>query len=102
MPVPDFNVWFCAWCKSRELGGRVSQRFPCVTPVLESSSSDLLRAIIGHWTKSHLKSCQTSTMELFYKKSQWPKDIDYFRRKAPLQMLEWILNAPPIVNVGCR
>ena len=37
---------FCVWCKSRELGGRRSPRFPCVTPVPESFSSDLLRATL--------------------------------------------------------
>ena len=36
---------FCVSCKWREFGGRGSPRFPCVTPVVESSS-DLLRAII--------------------------------------------------------
>ena len=40
----------CCWCKSRKLGGRGSSRFPCVTPVVESFSTDLLRAMIrqGH------------------------------------------------------
>ena len=26
--VQDFIFWFCVWCKSRELRGRVSPRFP--------------------------------------------------------------------------
>ena len=55
---------FCVWCKSRELGGRGSPRFPSVTPVLESFSSDLLQAIISYWEELHLESCLTSTMEL--------------------------------------
>ena len=50
----------CYWCKSRELGGRSSPRFPCVTPVEESFSSDLLWAIISYWVGLHLESCQTS------------------------------------------
>ena len=50
------------WCKSRELGGRESSKFP--TPMVESFSTDLLPALECHWTESHLKSCQTSTMEL--------------------------------------
>ena len=29
---------FCLWCKSRELGGRGSSRFPSVTPIVETSS----------------------------------------------------------------
>ena len=45
------------WCKSKESGGRVSPRCPCVTPVVESFSSDLLRAIISYWLESHLDSC---------------------------------------------
>ena len=62
-------LWFCDWCEWRELGGRVSRRFPCVTSVMESFSD--LWAIIIYWTESHLKSCPSSTMELspFCKKS---------------------------------
>ena len=29
---------FCVWCELRELGGGGSSRFPCVTPVVETSS----------------------------------------------------------------
>ena len=47
------------WCKLRELGGRVSPRFPCVIPVMESFPSDLLPAI-SYWTKSHPESCKTA------------------------------------------
>ena len=36
----------CCWCKSKELGGRGSPRFSCVTPVVKKFSSDFLRAII--------------------------------------------------------
>ena len=40
----------CCWCKLRELGGRGSPRFPCITPLVESFSADLFRAMIrqGH------------------------------------------------------
>ena len=41
------------WCKSRELGGRGSPRFP--TPMVESFSADLLLAIKCYWAKSHLE-----------------------------------------------
>ena len=34
-------------CKSGELGGRESPRFPCVTSVVGSFSSDFLRAVTG-------------------------------------------------------
>ena len=30
---------FCVWCESRELEGRGSSRFPCITPVVETFSS---------------------------------------------------------------
>ena len=45
--VQDFIVLFL-WCKSGELGGRGSPRFPCVAPVVESFSSDLLQVIITY------------------------------------------------------
>ena len=31
---------FCVWCESREIGGRGSSTFPCVTQVLETSTLD--------------------------------------------------------------
>ena len=49
----------CCWCKSRELGGRGSLKFPCITPTVESFSSDVHRAIISYWARQHLESCQT-------------------------------------------
>ena len=97
--VQDFIFWFCVWCKSRELGGRMSPGFPCVTPLMESFSSDLRRAIISYWTDSHLESSETSTMELFYENSQPPKDVNYFSKKALPQMFDWPPNAPPILKV---
>ena len=38
--VQDFILLFCIWCESRELGGRQGWRFSCVTPVVETFSSD--------------------------------------------------------------
>ena len=52
----------CVWCKSKELGGRGSTRFP--TSIVESFSADILAAIESYWKESHLKFCQTSTAEL--------------------------------------
>ena len=75
--VQDFIYWFCVWCKSRELRGIVSPTFPCVIMLMESFSSARW-ATISYWIKWHLKSCQTSTMELFSKNSQRPKNVDYF------------------------
>ena len=60
------------WCESRELRDSVSPRFPCVVPVVERFSSDLLPAIISYWPESHFEFCQTLTMELPYKNNQWP------------------------------
>ena len=34
--MQDFIFWFCVWRKSRELGGRVSPTFFCVTPMMEN------------------------------------------------------------------
>ena len=105
--VQDFIFWFCVWWKSRELGGRESRRFPCVTLVIESFSSDLLRATISYWKELHLESCQTSTMELFWKYGQRTKDVDYFCKEAPPQMFNWIPNTSlsdwkGAVNAGWR
>ena len=58
------SCYLWVWCKSKELRGRGSPGFSCVTPVVESFSSDLHRAIISYWAESHLESCQTFTMEL--------------------------------------
>ena len=77
----------------------MSSRFLCVTPVMESFSSNFLRAIISYRTESYLKSYQTSTVELFHKNSQRPKYVDYSSKNAPSQMLDWITNAPSIGKV---
>ena len=53
-PVQDFILLFL--CKSRELGGKGSPRFPCVTPVVEIFPSDLFWAIVSYWAESHLFS----------------------------------------------
>ena len=50
-------------------------RFPCLTLVVESFSSDLLRAIKNYWAEAYLEHCRTSTMELFCENSQRLEDI---------------------------
>ena len=77
------NLLVCVSCKSRELGGRVSPRLPCVTPVMGSFFSDLLETIISYWTDLHLEPCQTSTVELISENSLWPNGVNYFRKKTP-------------------
>ena len=42
------SCFFNVWCKSRALQGMVRPECPCVTPVVESFSSDLLRAKISY------------------------------------------------------
>ena len=74
-------------CRGK-LRDSVSPRIPCVTPVIKSFSSDLLQALISYWTESHLESCQTSTMELFWENSQRTKDLNYFREKAPPKVFD--------------
>ena len=64
------QYFIVVWCKSRELGGRESPRFPSVTAVVESFSSDLPRAKISYWAESRLESCEISTMESFSKNIQ--------------------------------
>ena len=41
--IQDFILLF--WCESGELGDRGSPRYPYVTPVVESFSSDFLQAL---------------------------------------------------------
>ena len=51
----------CVWCRSKELGGRGSTRFPL--SMVESFSVDFFPAIESYWTESQLEFCQTSTKE---------------------------------------
>ena len=46
----------------------MSPRLPCVIPVVEIFSLELLLAVISYWAESHLESFQTSIMELPHKK----------------------------------
>ena len=41
----------CIWCNSRELIGSWCPRFP--TPMVESSSTDLLPSVKSYWAESH-------------------------------------------------
>ena len=82
----------CCRCKSRELGGRESPRFPCVNLMVESFFSDLLRATISYWAVSHLESYKTSKMALFSESSQRSYNVDYFCKKGPPLVFEWTPN----------
>ena len=107
--VQDFIFWFCIWCKSRELRGRMSPRFPCVTPMMESFSSVLLRTIISYRTKPHLGSCQTSMMELFCKNSKGSRDFDFsricstgFQMRLRLKKVQWMQGVGRLQVHGIR
>ena len=81
---------FCVWCKSRELEGRGSPRFPCNTQVLESFYSDLLRVRMTYLVESHLESCQTSTMELSYENNKRLWLLDDFRKNSTADV--WLVS----------
>ena len=61
---------------------RVRRQEELKIPLCNPSGGKLLR-----------QSCQTSAMELLCENSQRPKHVDCFRKKAPLQTSDWILNA---------
>ena len=50
----------------------MSPRFPCVTPVVESFSSDLMQAAINFWVELYLEHYLISMMELFCENSLRP------------------------------
>ena len=47
----------------------------------------------NYWAKTHLELCQTPAMELSCENSQRHWYVNYFRKKAPPQMFDWIPNA---------
>ena len=94
---------FCVWCKSRELAGRRSPRFPCATPVVESFFSDF-RATISYWAESHLESCQTSTMELSCEITNGFNTLTISPKSSITDVRPDTPRVPPIegaINVGC-
>ena len=54
--------------------------------MMTSFCSDLLRAI-------------KEELHLFCENSQRPKEVDYFRKKAPPQKLDWIPDVLPVTKV---
>ena len=96
---PRFHLLVLCLVHIKQIRRQGESKIPLRNP---SDMKLLLRpsqAKISYWTESHLESCQTSTMELFCKNSQWSKDVDCFRKKAPLQIYSWIPKAPPIGKV---
>ena len=45
-------------------------------------------------TEAYLEPSQTSNMNIFCKNNLRPKAVNYFLRKAPLKMFDWVLNTP--------
>ena len=80
-PVQDFISFFL--CKSEELGGKRSPRFPRVALVVESFSSDLLRAIITCWAESHLESVKHPRWSFFAEIANGLNMLSIFAKKCP-------------------
>ena len=62
----------CVRCKSKELGGRESTRFP--TSMVESFSVDFLPAIKSYWTEPHLEFCHTFVKIFFFTHTHHSRD----------------------------
>ena len=60
------------------------------TPFLQNTSGRLLLERIS--SEVYLEPTRTTTMELFWEK------INYFRKKDPSQMSDWVLNTP-VINI---
>ena len=73
----------CVWCESRESEGRGSLRFPCVTPVVETSSHRVTFRNLSNINNGAPLQKQST-------------GLTCFRRKAPPQTSEWIPNTDPI------
>ena len=80
-PVQDFVSFF--WCKSGELGGKRSPRFPRVALVVESFSSGLLQAIITCWAESHLESVKHPRWSFFVEIANGLNMLSIFAKKCP-------------------
>ena len=81
--VQDFILLFL-WCKSGELGGTGNTRFPCVFPVVEGSSWDLLQALRSYYAELNWVSWLTSDVWLNSKcTSSWrccPCRVEYSKQ----------------------
>ena len=50
-------------------------------------------------TEAYLEPSQTSTTDVFCENSQRLLDVNYFRKKAPSSMLDWVLHTSHCVKV---
>ena len=53
---PRFHLLVLSLVYIKGIRRQGESKISCLTPVMESFSSDLLRAIISYWTRSHLES----------------------------------------------
>ena len=85
---------FCVWCESREIGGRGSSTFPCVTQVLETSTLD----------RATLRTLPNNNNEVPLQKQAMVLTRWLPPQKAPQQTFDQIPNADSTrcaVNVDC-
>ena len=61
--------------------------------------SDLLWAITNYWVVAYLEPYRTSMKDHFWENNERPKDVNYYCKNAPSQMLDWVLNTPLIGKV---
>ena len=96
-------AWFCVWCKLRKLRGRFKDsKIPLCNPRAgknllrpSASSNKLLEKVAS----KILPNIQDGALLQKFVFSQRAKDVDYFCKKAPSQMFDWIPNAPSIEKV---
>ena len=77
----------------------MSPRFACLTLVVVIFFSDLLWAITNYWVVAYLEPYRTSMKDLFWENIERPKDVNYYRKNAPSQIFDWVLNTPLIGKV---
>ena len=88
---------FPEFCQLRELRCLIEV---CLEPIKTSTTDEFcqmreLRCLI----EAYLEPSQTSTTEVFCENSQRLLDVNYFRKKAPSSMLDWVLHTPHCVKV---
>ena len=53
-------------------------------------------------SQAYLEHSRTSMMELFCKNSQQLLAINYFCKRTPPQMFDWVLNTPLLFSIFCH
>ena len=98
--LQDFICLFLIlfWSKSKELEGRVSAIFPCITPVVESFFSGLLRTVINYWAELYLEPCLVKHPQRSFsvKIANGLSTLTIFSKIFQRRCLTGLLNTPPI------